>query len=277
MSRLFTSLPGDEGLPGPRRWPAIAVVMIGTTMAVLDGTITNVALPTIAQDLGIEPALSIWVVNAYQLAAAVSIVALAALGDVIGYRRIYTVGLLVFTAASLACALSHALMPLVICRFIQGAGASAMMSVGPALYRSIFPGRLLGSALGLSALTVASSAAAGPTVGGLLLSVLNWPWLFAVNLPIGLYAIILAGRSLPRDAGRGGQFDLPGAALVGLAMGSFVISMNALSTMRRAKRSASCLLCAWRPASPSCEDRAGLPFPCSRRSFSKPADFPWRR
>jgi DHA2 family multidrug resistance protein-like MFS transporter len=229
MSRLFASLPGDEGLPGPQRRGAVAVVMIGTTMGVLDATITNIGLPTIARDLHATAAEAIWVVNAYQLTTASCIVALAALGDVVGYRRVYWWGLVAFTLASLACALAPSLELLVVFRVLQGLGAAAVMSVGPALYRAIFPTRLLGAALGLSALTVAASATAGPMISGFILAVLNWPWLFAINLPIGLFAVVLGTRTLPPNAGRGGRFDVAGAIFAGSAMGAFVVGMDGLA------------------------------------------------
>jgi DHA2 family multidrug resistance protein-like MFS transporter len=228
MSGLFTSLPGDEGLPGPLRRGAVAVTLTGTAMGVIDATITNVGLPTIARSFHATAADAIWVVNAYQLTTASCIVALAALGDLIGYRRVYWWGLVAFTIASVACALAPSLALLVAFRVIQGLAAGAIMSVGPALNRAIFPSRLLGTALGLVALSVATASTAGPLVGGLILAVLDWPWLFAINLPIGLIAIFVGYRTLPRTTGRGGRFDVPGAVLAGLAMGCFVVGMDGL-------------------------------------------------
>lgn len=229
MARLFASLPEDDGLYGSRRVFAVAIVLLGTTMAVLDSSIVSVALPTIAKELDVDPARVVWVTNAYQLATAVTIVAFAALGDMIGYRLIYTAGLVVFTAASLACAVSPSLEMLIVSRVVQGIGCSAMMSVGPALNRHIFPQRLLGSALGLTALTVATSSAAGPMIGGLMLAVLDWPWLFAINVPLGILAVSFALRALPTNPRRGGGFDYAGAILSGSAMGAFVIGVDGLS------------------------------------------------
>lgn len=208
---------------------AIAGVILGTTMAVLDASITNVALPTIARELSAGPAEVIWVANAYQLANAVCIITLAALGDILGYRRVYLAGLAVFTLASLGCALSPSLPALIVARVVQGIGASAMMAVGPALYRFIFPARLLGTALGISALTVAFSAAAGPMIGGMILGVAQWPWLFAINLPLGLAAIVFGWHNLPANEARGKGFDFPGAILAAGAMGCFVVAVDGLS------------------------------------------------
>ena len=172
-----------DGLPPPQRYWAIAVVALGITMAVLDSAIANVALPTIAKDLNAAPADSIWVVNAYQLVITILMLPLASLGEVVGYRRVYRVGLVVFTLASLGCALSDSLVMLSAARVVQGIGAAAMLSVNSALVRFIYPSRLLGRGIGINAFVVAVSAAVGPTVAAGILSIASWPWLFAVNVP----------------------------------------------------------------------------------------------
>ena len=229
MSRLFTDEPGDDGLPGSERRVAVVVLIIGTLMAVLDGSIVNVALPTIATELKAPASTTIWVANAFRLVNAMGLISFASLGDRIGYRQVYLFGLSVFTFASLGCALAHNLAQLIATRGLQGFGAAAMLSVGPALYRHIFPLRLLGSALGLSALVVASGMAAGPSIGGGILAILGWPWLFAFNVPLGLLTFALARRALPREAGRGGPFDYAGSALSAIALGGFVLAVDGLS------------------------------------------------
>ncbi|WP_198034189.1 MFS transporter [Acidihalobacter ferrooxydans] len=220
MKGLFSDAPGDEGLPGAERLLAVIVLVIGTLMAVLDTSIVNIALPAIARELHATPAATVWVANAFLLVDAVGLLSFAALGDVIGYRRVYIFGLSVFTLASLGCAVSRDLNMLVAMRAVQGFGAASMLSVGPATYRTIFPARLLGSALGLSALVVAFGLAAGPSIGGGILAVLDWPWLFAFNVPLGLLAVALAYRALPRGGGRGGHFDSIGAGLSVLMLGA---------------------------------------------------------
>lgn len=115
-------------MPLPQRYWAIAVVALGITLAVLDGAIANVALPTIARNLNASPADSIWVVNAYQLAITISLLPLASLGDRIGYRRVYMAGLVLFTVSSFACALSGSLAALTIARVVQGFGAAGIAS-----------------------------------------------------------------------------------------------------------------------------------------------------
>src|SRR5271169_1262504 len=130
-------------------------------MAVVDGAIANVALPTIARSLNASPAFSIWIVNGYQLAITISLLPLASLGEIIGYRRVYLAGLLLFTLASLLCALAHTLPLLTVARILQGFGAAGIMSVNMALVRYIYPRALLGRGIGMNALVVAVSAAVG--------------------------------------------------------------------------------------------------------------------
>lgn len=214
-----------DGLPPPQRYWAIAVVALGITMAVLDSAIANVALPTIAKDLNAAPADSIWVVNAYQLVITILMLPLASLGEVIGYRRVYRVGLVVFTFASLGCALSDSLVMLSAARVVQGIGAAAMLSVNSALVRFIYPSRLLGRGIGINAFVVAVSAAVGPTVAAGILSIASWPWLFAVNVPIGVVTLI-AARMLPHTPRSGRRFDMPSALLNALFFGLLIIAID---------------------------------------------------
>lgn len=148
-----------DGLPLPQRYGAILTIVIGISMAVLDGAIANVALPTIATDLHATPASSIWVVNAYQIAIVVSLLSFSFLGDMFSYRRIYKCGLVVFLLSSLFCALSDSLQMLTLARVIQGFGGATLMSVNTALIRLIYPQRM-----GINSFIVAVSSAAGPTI-----------------------------------------------------------------------------------------------------------------
>jgi DHA2 family multidrug resistance protein-like MFS transporter len=132
-----------DGLPLPQRNWAILTIALGLIMAVMDGAIANVALPTIARDLDASPAFSIWIVNGYQLAITISLLPLASLGEIIGYRRVYLAGLLLFTLASLFCALSHTLFLLTVARIVQGFGAAGIMSVNSVLVRFTYPHALL--------------------------------------------------------------------------------------------------------------------------------------
>jgi DHA2 family multidrug resistance protein-like MFS transporter len=145
---LFSDLPGDEGLPGVQRRRAMLAVMTATTMAVFDGTIINVALPQISLALQTSAAASVWVANAYLLATAMTLAAFAALSSRLGFRNQFTAGLAVFTLASLGCALSPSVEWLIAMRVLQGLGGAAMLSIAPAIHRTVFPNRLLGRILG---------------------------------------------------------------------------------------------------------------------------------
>ncbi|MCE8020728.1 MFS transporter [Halomonas sp. MCCC 1A11036] len=227
-SRLFEDREGDDGLPGPERRLAVLALILGTLMAVVDVTMVNIALPSIARDLGISAARTVWVTNLYQIVCAAFLLVCASFSEMISRRRLYVVGLALFVVASLGAALARSLEWLLLFRALQGLGAAATLSIGPALYRSIFPTRLLGSALGLSALVVAGGYAAGPALGGLVLSAVSWPWLFALHLPLGLVSLWLAWRALPREKGRRGGFDGRGALGSVVMLGSFFLAMDTL-------------------------------------------------
>lgn len=188
-----------DGLPMPRRLGAIAAVAFGVGLSVLDGAIANVALPTLSAEMDITSADSIWIVNAYQLAIMVSLLSFSALGDRIGYRKIYIGGLMLFTVSSVACALAGSFSTLVLARVLQGFGAAAITSVNTTLIRMIYPRRQLGRGMGINATVVAVSSVAGPTLAAGILSVAHWPWLFAVNIPVGMAALWLSRRYLPEN------------------------------------------------------------------------------
>ncbi|MCE8032950.1 MFS transporter [Billgrantia tianxiuensis] len=228
MSRLFSTRPGDDGLPGPERRLAVLALILGTLMAVVDVTMVNIALPSIARDLEVSAARTVWVTNLYQIVCAAFLLVCASFSEMISRRRLYVAGLALFVVASLGAALSRSLEWLLVFRAMQGLGAAATLSIGPSLYRSIFPTRLLGSALGLSALVVAGGYAAGPALGGLVLSAVSWPWLFALHLPLGLVSLWLAWRALPREKGRRGGFDGRGALGSVVMLGSFFLAMDTL-------------------------------------------------
>jgi DHA2 family multidrug resistance protein-like MFS transporter len=204
----------------------MTTIAIAVAMAVLDSAIANIALPTIAQELHATPAASIWVVNAYQLAVTVSLLACAALGDIIGYKRIYWTGLLVFTAASGACALSGSLPVLVAARVVQGFGGAGIMSVNTALVRFIYPRAHLGRGIGFNAFIVAVASATGPSIAAAVLSVASWHWLFAVNVPLGIIALWYGARVLPATPRSGNRFDLAGALLNAASLGLLMIAVD---------------------------------------------------
>jgi DHA2 family multidrug resistance protein-like MFS transporter len=222
---MSDALPSD-GLPSPRLLYAVSAIVIAVGMASLDTSIANTALPTIAADLSASPSASIWVVNAYQLALVMSLLPMASLGEIFGYRRIYVIGLVVFTFASLICAMSWSLPTLTAARVLQGFGASGIMSVNTALIRFVYPSRSLGRGVGFNALVVSVSTAIGPTVAAGVLSVASWQWLFAVNVPAGLLALFLSMRFLPETRRAEHRFDGTSALLNALTFGLLIFGIG---------------------------------------------------
>ena len=217
----------SSGLQGPQRNAAIAAVLAAMVLAVLDAAIANVALPSMARSLQVTPGMSVWIITAYQTALVMGLLPCAALGESQGYRRVFTMGVALFTAASALCALSPSLPWLVAARFLQGLGGAAIMALGIALLRLIVPQRQLGAAIGWNALAVALSSAAGPTIGALVLSVASWPWLFALNLPLGAL-VLLASRALPDLAGTARPLDRFSVALNAAVFASLVVGAEVL-------------------------------------------------
>ncbi|WP_050464365.1 MFS transporter [Herbaspirillum autotrophicum] len=215
-----------EGLPPEQRGRAILTLLIAVGLATLDTAIANTALPVMATDLHTTPAASVWIVTAYQLAMMVSLLPLAALGEIIGYRRIYIGGLILFTAASLLCAVAWSLPSLTVARFLQGLGGAGIMSVNTALIRFIYPTRSLGRGVGLNTLIVAIAFTVGPSVASGILAIAPWPWLFAVNVPLGIIAIALAFPSLPYTPRSTHHFDIKSAVLNAAAFGLLILAIG---------------------------------------------------
>lgn len=218
----------SDGLPPGRRQWVMSCALLGVVLAGLDSAIANIALPTIASDLGATDAATIWVVNSYQLAVTICLLPAAALGEIWGLKRIYGIGLVLFTIASLGCALSPTLPLLVASRLFQGVGGAFMAALGGALVRSIYPRALLGRGFAAIALAVALSAALGPTLAALILSVARWPWLFLVNVPVGLIAIPLFASVAPAGERRHRAFDWAGTLLNAAMFGLIVTGVDEL-------------------------------------------------
>ncbi|HSV61451.1 MAG TPA: MFS transporter [Variovorax sp.] len=189
----------QDGLPQPQRTRSMIVILLGIAVAVLDGTIVNLALPGIAQELKASPSAAIWVVNAYQVATLVMLLPLAALGDRVGYRRVYMIGMLLFTVSSLVATFADSLATLIAARALQGLGAAGIMSVNSALVRLTYPADQLGRGMANNSLVVATASVAGPSVAAAILSVASWPWLFALNVPLGLLVLVLGAKALPTN------------------------------------------------------------------------------
>ena len=217
--------PADDLTLKQRRWATVAI-FTALAMASLDTAIANIALPAIAADLRATPADVIWVVNVYQIAMVATLLPLGALGEIVGHQRIYIGGLILFTAASVFCALAWSLETLLIARVLQGLGASGIMSVNTALVGFVYPRNRLGRGFGHNALVVATSFTLGPTIASAILSVATWPWLFAINLPFGLLAIAIGLKTLPKTSRATHAFDIPGAVLASGCLGLLILGLG---------------------------------------------------
>ena len=220
------TLDHDDGLPTPRRYFAIAGILMAIIMAVLDGAIVNIALPTIAEEFDITASKSVWVVNAYQLAVTMSILPAAALGEIFGYKKFYILGLTVFVCSALIAALSRSFEMLTIARVMQGMGAACVMAINGSVLRYTYPTHLLGAGLGLNSTCVAIATTGGPIVAGAILAVASWPWLFAINVPFGLMAVLLLWNSMPPTPPRPGRFDVISGLLNALTFGLLVFAVG---------------------------------------------------
>jgi EmrB/QacA subfamily drug resistance transporter len=210
------------------RWLALYVLCGGLLMIVLDATIVNVALPTIKQDLGFTQSNLAWVVNAYLIAFGGLLLLAGRLGDLVGQRRIFLIGLVVFTSASLLCAVAQTQGMLIAARFIQGAGGAVSSAVILGMIVTMFPEpREQAKAIGVYSFVASAGASIGLLAGGILTEAINWHWIFFVNVPIGI-AIGLLARKLVEDRegiGLRQGADVPGALLLtgGLMLGVYTL------------------------------------------------------
>src|SRR5882757_2182826 len=217
---------GHDGLATPRRYWAVVALSLGTALAVIDGTIVTVALPTLARDLHVDPSSVVTVVSVYQLVLVMALLPFSALGARIGLRRMYQYGQLMFAVASVLCFFARSLPFLLVVRAIQALGAAAALSVSSALIRSIYPSKQLGRGLGVNSVVVSSTSAIAPTLGGLVLSVASWPWIFAAASPLALTSLLLGRQALPEPQGHEEPFDVLGALLCALTFGLIIAGME---------------------------------------------------
>jgi EmrB/QacA subfamily drug resistance transporter len=203
------------------RWAALYVLCAGILMIILDGTIVNVALPSIQEDLGFSQSSLAWVVNAYLIALGGLLLLAGRVGDLLGRRRVYLAGLGLFTAASLLCGVSGSQEMLIAARFIQGAGGAMASAVVLGMIVTMFPEpRDQAKAIGIYAFVASAGASIGLLAGGVLTQGINWHWIFFVNVPIGFVAAALAVRLVESDRGigLGRGADAAGAVLVTAAL-----------------------------------------------------------
>src|ERR671924_334484 len=199
-----------------RRWLALYVLCAGVLMIVLDATIVNVALPSIQEDLGFSQSNLAWVVNAYLIAFGGLLLLAGRIGDLIGQRRIFLIGLAVFTAASLLCAVASSQGMLIAARFVQGVGGALASAVILGMIVTMFPEpREQAKAIGVYGFVASAGGSIGLLAGGALTEAINWHWIFFVNVPIGIATAVLAIRLVDAREGVGLKAgpDLPGATL----------------------------------------------------------------
>jgi DHA2 family multidrug resistance protein-like MFS transporter len=207
-----------DGLPLPRRYLAICALSLGNALIIIDGGVANIALPTIAHDLRIDSSSVVSVVTIYQLMLVMLLLPFAGLGERIGLKRLYQTGQVIFTIATFLCFFANSLPFLLIVRAVQALGAAASLSVSSALIRSTYPAKALGSGLGINSAIISASAALAPSLGGFVLGIAPWPWVFASTVPFAIGSLLL-GRTLPDPRPRETPFDLPGAAMCAAMFG----------------------------------------------------------
>ncbi len=210
----------------------MAVVASGVFMATLDASIVNVSLPTLVRELDAPFDRVQWVTLAYVIAITSLLLPAGRLAQMRGAKRLYLSGFLVFTFGSLLCGLAPNVGLLIASRVVQGIGGSIIQALGPALVVDAFPPSQRGKAIGFILSAVSIGLVSGPVVGGFILGSLGWPFIFLVNVPVGLAAVALGARILPQGAGGiGGRFDRRGAALLMIGLTLLVFGLNRIQTL----------------------------------------------
>jgi EmrB/QacA subfamily drug resistance transporter len=210
-----------------KKWTIMAAVAMGIFLATIDGSIVNIALPTLQTDLQTTFGLVQWVVLGYLLTVTILLLSIGRWADMVGKKRIYAAGFILFTLGSLACGLSTSIWMLIAARVFQAIGASMMMALGTAIITENFPPKERGKALGISGLMVSIGIIAGPSLGGVILGKLTWHWIFFVNLPIGVIGTFMVLRFVPNIIpGIHQKFDFLGAGLLLISLSSLLIGLT---------------------------------------------------
>ncbi|MGG1314889.1 MULTISPECIES: MFS transporter [Cohnella] len=226
MSNGANALPSSRPAP-PNRWLVLANVSLGTYMATLDGSIANVALPTMAHKLGAPIHLIQWVLTAYLLTICATLPIMGKLSDLIGRTKVYQAGFLLFAFGSALCGLSHSLGALIVSRIVQAVGASCLMSNSQAIVAETFGSGDRGRALGIVGTVVSLGSLTGPGIGGILVEHYGWPTIFWINVPIGAAAFAAGLYLLPKSAPRTREpFDFAGSGLFAAAMVAFLYTLS---------------------------------------------------
>lgn len=215
-----------DGLAKPRRWFAIVSVSLGTLASCLDSGLLNVALPTLSRELNASPSSVVLLVTVYQLVMIMAVLPFSALGERIGLRPLYQIGLLVYAASTLMFFVADSLPAFVAIRACQALGAAATFSVASAIVRSIYPMSSLGRGIAFNGALGTVSASLAPGLGGILLTYMDWRWLFVVGLPIGLLSLAFGRKALPDPHGHSEPYDFLAAGLCALMFGIGVVGLE---------------------------------------------------
>ncbi len=221
----MSDTPVRTDLPRQRILAVVAVTLATATVS-FDSSIPNVALPTIARELDVAGSSAVSIISTYQIILVITLLPFAALAERIGHRRTLRIGLVLFIAGGLLCTLARTLPVLIALRVCQSLGAAAVLSIGAALIRSLYPPRWLGRGLALNALISTATMSLAPTIGGLMLSFLPWYWLFAIGVPTTVAALLLSGL-VPESQRRDAPFDIRGALY---CMASFALIFTAIES-----------------------------------------------
>lgn len=214
----------------PKDLLIVIIVALGSFMSGLDATIVNIALPTIARDLDISTVTSSWVLNAYLIILVSLLLAASRLGDMKGYKRLFLGGFAVFTLGSALCGISSSIGMLVGSRMLQAVGGAAIAALGAVMVTSYLSASVRGQALGIVAMFTMLGAALGPVIGGFLTSVYSWPYIFFVNVPVGIIAILLGMHFLPSKppVSPTARLDIPGVILVFIALATLIYGLTTM-------------------------------------------------
>jgi MFS transporter, DHA2 family, multidrug resistance protein len=218
--------PAGEGLPSPLRQWALFAQVVGVSTTSLDGLAMNLALPGIAADFDLDPTMATWLVNSYQVALIAMLLPMAAVAQVVGYRRVYLIGLFVFLFMACVSALATSFEMLLVARTLQGMSVSCVVAVNMALLRHIVPAAGFGRALGVNATAIALASTLGPTVAGIVLTFLSWSWVFAISILPALVAAVIGVFVFPETERSLRRFDLPGACLSAVTFGACLLAVS---------------------------------------------------
>ncbi|MGK5093903.1 MFS transporter [Deltaproteobacteria bacterium TL4] len=209
------------------KWLVMSAVAMGLFLATIDGSIVNIALPTIVKALNTDFSVVQWVVLSYLLTVTTLMLSIGRLADIMGKKSLYLSGFIIFTISSVLCGLAHGVYWLIVLRIVQGIGSALIMALGAAIITEAFPPTERGKAMGVVGTIVSLGIITGPTLGGIIIELLSWRWIFLVNLPVGIVGIYMVIRFIPSQKPRGGQkFDYWGAITLFISLSSFLLALT---------------------------------------------------